>query len=57
MMTTRTAFAGAAISLTAWIVLAFVTAIPRGWVHVLLAVGATLVAVGIVQTPPANGRP
>lgn len=55
-MTTRMAFVSAVISLTVWIVLAFVMTIPSGWVHLFLAIGATLVAVGIVKQPPADGR-
>ena len=36
-------------SLILWIVLAFVVAIPSGWVHVPLAGGVVLLAVGIVE--------
>ena len=49
-MTAPIAFGAAAVALAAWAVLAFVVAIPSGWVHLLLAVGATLVAAGIVKT-------
>ena len=41
-------FAAALLLLILWVVLAFVAAIPSGWVHVLLAVGCILVARGIV---------
>ena len=40
-----------------WIVLAFVIAIPSGWVHVPLAVGVTGIAVAIIETPPAHDKP
>ncbi len=46
------AWIGVAICLVAWIVLAFVLAIPSGWVHVPLAAGAILVAVGIAGGEP-----
>ena len=37
-----------------WIVLAFVMAIPSGWVHLPLAAGFTLIGAGIIQLPPAG---
>ena len=37
-----------------WIVLAFVVAIPSGWVHLPLALGAVLIAVAIIQSAPAD---
>ena len=40
-----------------WVVLAFVLAIPSGWVHVPLALGVICVAVAIIQTPPVQDRP
>lgn len=55
-MTSRVAFGSAAALLVAWVMLAFVVAIPSGWVHLLLAVGATLIAVAIVRTQPAGPR-
>lgn len=38
----------AILSLVIWVVLAFVVAIPSGWVHVPLAVGFVLLARGLV---------
>ena len=35
-------------SLVAWMILAFGLAIPSGWVHVPLAVGMVLIAMGVV---------
>jgi hypothetical protein len=40
---------GALISLILWAVLAFALAIPSGWVHLPLAAGAVLIAMGIVK--------
>lgn len=40
-----------------WIVLAFVMAIPSGWVHVPLALGVTCIAVAIIESPPAHDKP
>jgi hypothetical protein len=37
-----------------WVVLAFVLAIPSGWVHLPLAVGVVLMATAIVLTEPAQ---
>lgn len=37
-------------SLVLWVVLAFAMAIPSGWVHVPLALGVVLMAVGIVKS-------
>lgn len=37
-----------------WVVLAFVVAIPGGWVHLTLGAAATLIAVGIVRQRPAG---
>jgi hypothetical protein len=42
------ALIGAAASLVAWIVLAFVIAWPSGWAHVPLAVGVVLLVKAIV---------
>ena len=42
----------AVASLALWVILAFVAAIPSGWVHVPLALGAVLLAVAIIQSPP-----
>jgi hypothetical protein len=39
------------------VVLAFVLAIPSGWVHLLLAAGAVLIAAGIVETDPTGRSP
>ncbi len=46
----------ALISLILWAVLAFALAIPSGWVHVALAVGVVLIAVGIVEANHAKGK-
>jgi 1,4-dihydroxy-2-naphthoate octaprenyltransferase len=35
-----------------WVFLAFVKAIPSGWVHLPLAVGAILIAIAIIESPP-----
>ena len=40
---------GAILCILLWIVLAFVAAIPSGWVHVPLALGVTLVATAIIE--------
>lgn len=40
----------ALVALIVWAVLAFGMAIPTGWVHVFLAVGVVLVAMGIVES-------
>jgi 1,4-dihydroxy-2-naphthoate octaprenyltransferase len=37
-----------------WIVLAFIKAIPSGWVHIPLALGAVLIAVAIIRSSPAD---
>jgi hypothetical protein len=50
------AITGGFLLLGAWIVLAFVMAIPSGWVHLPLAAGVTLIAVGIIQLAPAGAR-
>ncbi|UCF40417.1 MAG: hypothetical protein JSW43_11900 [Gemmatimonadota bacterium] len=39
----------ALLLLIVWVVLAFVAAIPSGWVHVPLALGCVLAARGIVR--------
>lgn len=41
---------GAVVSLVLWIVLAFVVAIPSGWVHAPLALGSILIARAIVDS-------
>ena len=43
--------------LAGWVVLAFVMAVPSGWVHVPLAAGACVVAYAIILSPPANAEP
>jgi len=48
------AFTGGIVLIGVWIVLAFVMAIPSGWVHFPLAAGVTLIAVGIIQTSPLS---
>lgn len=45
-------FVGAAVSLVTWIALAFVWAVPQGWVHIPLGLGAVLIALGIIAAPP-----
>jgi uncharacterized membrane protein (DUF485 family) len=40
----------AVVCLVLWVILAFVAAIPSGWVHLPLAGGAVLLAVGIVES-------
>lgn len=37
-------------SLILWAVLAFAVAIPSGWVHLMLGLGAVLFAMGIVKS-------
>ena len=49
------ALAAAAVCLALWIVLAFVMAIPSGWVHLPLAIGACLVAIAIIESNPTDG--
>jgi hypothetical protein len=46
---------GGAVCVAVWIVLAFVVAIPSGWVHILLAIGVVLFSVAIIESAPANG--
>ena len=45
------------VLLAIWVVLAFVMAIPSGWVHVPLALGISVIAIAIIQTPPAYDNP
>jgi uncharacterized membrane protein len=45
----------AAASLVLWIVLAFVLSLPTGWVHVPLAAGIVLLAMGIVTADTRGG--
>lgn len=40
----------AVICLAVWVILAFVTAIPSGWVHIPLAAGVILIVVAIVRS-------
>jgi hypothetical protein len=40
---------GAVACLALWVVLAFVMAVPSGWVHVPLALATVLIAVAIVR--------
>jgi hypothetical protein len=47
----------ALLSLAVWVVLAFGMAIPSGFVHVFLALGVALIAVGIVQADEQRRRP
>ena len=49
------ALAAAALAIVLWVILAFVMAVPSGWVHVPLAIGACLVAVAILESNPADG--
>jgi hypothetical protein len=48
--------AGGVACLGLWIVLAFVVAIPSGWVHLPLAIGAVLIARGLALTQPHDVR-
>ena len=41
-MPTTLSLAAAILALVLWIVLAFVLALPAGWVHLFLALGTTL---------------
>ncbi len=45
------AFAGAIISLLGWAILAFVLAVPSGWVHLPLALGCVLLARAFMGKP------
>ncbi len=45
---------GGVACLGLWIVLAFVAAIPSGWVHLPLAIGVTLIARGLVLAQPPD---
>jgi hypothetical protein len=47
----------ALVSLILWAILAFAMAIPSGWVHVPLAVGVVLVAIGIVEADTRGAKP
>ena len=47
-MTVHMYYVGAILSLLLWIFLAFVAAIPSGWVHVPLIVSVVLLAMAIV---------
>ena len=40
----------ALVVLMLWAVLAFGMALPTGWVHLLLALGVVLIAIGIVES-------
>jgi hypothetical protein len=42
---------GAILCLVLWVVLAFVMALPSGWVHLPLAIGCILIARAIVGNP------
>jgi hypothetical protein len=44
----------AVVFLALWVALAFVVKIPSGWVHVPLGLGATLVAVAIIESRPSG---
>jgi hypothetical protein len=49
---------GAVACLGLWILLAFVLALPSGWVHLPLAAGAVLLAKAIVEAGArASGEP
>lgn len=45
----------ALVALILWVVLAFGMAIPTGWVHLFLALGVVLIAIGIVQSGEKPG--
>lgn len=40
-------YLGALVSILLWVYLAFIAAIPSGWVHLPLVVGVVLVPIGI----------
>ena len=52
-LTRPVALIGGVVLLALWVLLAFVLAIPAGWVHLALAVGICLLAVAITLTEPA----
>jgi hypothetical protein len=57
-MTTRGArwwWLAAGVALTAWIVTAFMLALPTGWVHGLLVVGVLAIVRGIVEQDGVKG--
>jgi hypothetical protein len=47
----------ALLSLAVWIVLAFGMAMPSGFVHIFLALGVVLIAVGIVHADEGRRSP
>jgi hypothetical protein len=53
-LTRPVALAGGVLLLAVWVVLAFVLAIPAGWVHLALALGVSLLASAIILTEPAS---
>ena len=47
-------FVAGTLLVIGWIVVAFVIAVPAGWVHLLLAAGTVMIARGIVLSPAAK---
>ena len=50
MTAARWSWLGALVCLAIWVVLAFVMAIPSGWVHAPLALGTVLIARAVVES-------
>jgi hypothetical protein len=50
MTPARWSLLGAVALLALWVVLAFVAAIPSGWVHIPLALGSVLIVRAIVDS-------
>jgi hypothetical protein len=53
-LTRPVALTAGVVLLVLWVVLAFVLAIPAGWVHLLLAVGICFLAAAITLTEPTG---
>lgn len=50
----KMSFVSGALLVIVWIVLAFVIAVPAGWVHLFLAAGTVMIARGIILSPAAD---
>lgn len=50
MRRARWSLLAAVVCLAAWVILAFVIALPTGWVHAPLAIGTVLIAAAIVES-------
>ena len=55
-LTPVAALVSGVVLLVLWVVLAFVVAIPAGWIHLALALGISLIAAAIVLTEPGADR-